>query len=306
MLTTGLKHMIINRKEDISFDAAEGILSLFGATNVKKDDVKNLAIYQTKATAGGKYNYALTVPAGAIAAGDVVTIGIDFTTMRNHGEMNNDRLDGSDKMTIQVVASGTSGDTLAADITAEIMGTSELQQERRRRYKLTAVTNPGAPSSDVLIEMNEWAIVPKEVKILSSSGLPLGVTYVRTVSTPPVEGIGLPKMLEEKAKHDTFRNTSMYAKNPNGQINKNATYNVIEIDVAFDSAYSMNGSVVNGANAKKAVSYQVWVDSAILLDDAAVKVYNVAVAGFFFSDSAPTLAATEKDYAEADTAKIYV
>jgi len=69
MLSTGIKNIIINRPEDIVYDATAEILKLGQMTNVKAADVNNLAIYATKATAGGVFNYALTVPAGAIAIG---------------------------------------------------------------------------------------------------------------------------------------------------------------------------------------------------------------------------------------------
>jgi len=181
-----------------------------------------------------------------------------------------------------------------------------MQQERRARYGFTA----SGAANNVILTMNEWSIVPKEMTILSSAGMGLGVTYVRTVATDPVEGIGLPKMLEEKVKHDTFHNTSMYAIDPNGQIDKTATYNVIEIEAVFLSGYSTNPTI-NGSRAGKSVQYQIWVNSDIVLDDQDVLGTAYNTANKFWTDAAAAIAGgganfgTEAGYAEDDS-KVYV
>ena len=294
MLETGFKQIIINDADDIKYNADANELQLFGSAaltgatqhghiNIPMASIDTMSMYESLDAIPGVFTYTLSTGSSSLAVGDVITVSFDFSTMKDQGEFNNLRIEGSDILTFQVVLAAATTDGIAAKIAAWFIAGENA--ETIARYHVASCT---ASSSVLTMTMTEWSVYPTSLVLDDDAGSATGVTYVLANTVVADQGVGLPILMEQKVQKDTFRNKSAYALGKNAKINVNTKYNVLSIRTSFTSTTSSVGSVISGGAAQKQTHYIIYVDEDINLA-ASAKVISA-------DPTAPTTAYLDKEW----------
>ena len=253
MFTTGLKQVVINNASQISYDTSAYELSILGVGKIKASEVRKCALLDTIATTPGTYTIS-TVGSYTTnyAVGDLLSVGLYFTTYRNQGEFAANRKDGVDPLVVQFVATtGTTTTNLASDIAAALTG---LSAEVKARYSINTAV---ASTTNVAIVVTDWSVAVTKIEVNGESGVWIQKDEA-AITVAGVEGRGLPTYMEESIKTDTMANRSAYALENDMQLDMTATYMQLNIEVG---AYkNTGGSMINESPVYKSSFFNIWLN----------------------------------------------
>lgn len=304
MLETGLKQAIINNTSQIVYDDTLDVLTIEGVARIEASNINKLALLDTSAEVPGQYTLDFTGAQLNWATGDLLTYAVYFDTYRNQGEYASNLKQGVDPWVLQFTATGATTTTLAADLASAI---SAASAELKARYK---VASAAAAAGVVTIVMTEWSPKVNKCEVNGVSGIQID-NVLATIAVIGQEGRGLPKYLEESVKTDTRNTRSNYALENDMQLDMNATYAQLNLEVQYQTE-GPSGNVLNSGPITRTAFFNIWINRSTYTDAvlATNKIINTAGAAtdtnFLVGDvngHAP-LQTTEELYASLATASV--